>query len=69
MHDRLVHLDGLRRGLHPEVLVIYRNGRRLARPRKVQLSSSEPDGPAVEDVLNPEDFGIDPGKVLTEGAP
>ena len=55
--------------LHPEVLLLYQGGRRLMRPRRIDLRDFAADGVherRIEDILRPEDFGVEPARHILE---
>ncbi|MBN1475249.1 HD-GYP domain-containing protein [Candidatus Sumerlaeota bacterium] len=55
--------------LHPDVLVLYRNGHRLLRPKVLDLSERGANDRflrEVEDILDPEEYGVDPAAHIIE---
>lgn len=58
--------------LRPEVLVLYRQGHRLRNPRLVDLTETDRQGKPVReitDILNPDDYGVNPAAHILEAAP
>lgn len=56
--------------LHPTILVLYRGGHRLLRPRLVDLRDLDSKGDhirEVTDILVPEDYGVDAARHIIEG--
>jgi HD-GYP domain-containing protein (c-di-GMP phosphodiesterase class II) len=55
--------------LHPDLLLLYRNGHRLKKPKVIDLSECDSLGRhvrEVEDILNPEDYGVSPAAHILE---
>jgi cyclic di-GMP phosphodiesterase len=61
-----IHHDDL---LHPDVLVLYRNGHRLLKPKVLELTERGANDKflrEVDDILDPEEYGVDPAAHIIE---